>query len=62
MQASNAGGSGAPSDIWSFTTQFAYQQPVASRPSNNATNQLTTLDLFWQGVADATNYELQVSS
>jgi hypothetical protein len=63
VSATNTGGTGAWSGMWSFTTIIATPiAPTLALPSNNATNQLTSPTLSWSTVAGATTYNVLVSS
>jgi len=48
-------------DIWKFTT-LPEITPTLSTPTNNTTNLTLLPELNWQSVANATSYELQVST
>ncbi|OGS36050.1 MAG: hypothetical protein A2293_05950 [Elusimicrobia bacterium RIFOXYB2_FULL_49_7] len=58
--ATNLNGTGNWSSKYAFTTRISAPTPVS--PSNNATNQTTSLKLSWNTVATATSYGIQVSS
>jgi hypothetical protein len=64
VNAKNAGGTGAFSTVWSFTTR-PLQPPVAptlAAPANASSNVAVNPTLSWNVSADATEYTLQVSA
>lgn len=62
--ASNSGGSGPSSEIWSFTVIGGNPPPapVLLTPANGATCIMVTPILDWQSVAEAESYRIQVST
>ncbi len=58
-----AGGNGAWSSVWHFTTvgENRLSQPAPVSPSNGSTGMLTYPILSWNAVSGATFYQLQVS-
>jgi hypothetical protein len=61
--ATDAGGTGVWSGIWSFTTVVeAPVAPTLSTPTNGATGQATSLTVSWGTVSSATSYAVQVST
>jgi hypothetical protein len=63
VNAKNAGGTSAWSDVWSFTTvPPAAGAPTLSSPSNSATNQPLSLSLTWNTVSGASTYRVQLST
>ncbi|MBS1903833.1 MAG: T9SS type A sorting domain-containing protein [Bacteroidetes bacterium] len=62
VTASNSGGSGSQSDIWSFTTASkSLTIPTLISPPDNSANQDTTLMFVWSKIKNATGYRLQIS-
>jgi hypothetical protein len=59
--AKNAGGSGAWSSVFSFTTKVL-AAPALVSPANSAILTSSSVTLVWGTVADAITYRLQVSS
>lgn len=63
VRARNNDGYGQWSDTWSLTTIVPLPAQVAlSSPTNNSTGQNTSLFVYWNSVAHAATYELQVST
>jgi hypothetical protein len=62
VSATNAGGTGGWSSVWSFTTIAIPGTPTLTSPSNNATNQSTALTLNWSTVTSASTYNVLVST
>lgn len=63
VRARNNDGFGQWSDVWSFTTIVPLPAQVTlSSPTNNSTGLNTSLLLYWNNVAYAATYELQVST
>ncbi len=61
--ATDAGGTGVWSSVWSFTTQAgAPIAPTLATPSNGAISQPLSLTLTWGSVANAVTYEAQVAT
>jgi hypothetical protein len=60
VNATNAGGPGAWSAVWDFTTIVA--APVLAYPSDNAINIPTSMTLSWNPAANAVSYLVEVSS
>lgn len=60
VNARNADGTSAWSDVWSFTTKLA--APVLASPPSGSIDHPTTLTLSWNSVGGATSYGLQVST
>lgn len=63
VRASNAGGDGVWSQVWSFTTTVATPPaPTLIYPANGATNIPLTPTMDWSDVSGATSYRLQIST
>ncbi|MBI4548141.1 MAG: choice-of-anchor D domain-containing protein, partial [Ignavibacteriae bacterium] len=63
VNAKNAAGTSAYSEIWHFTTIIAAPAaPTLTSLPNGATDQPTTVTLSWNASARATTYRLQVST
>ena len=63
VNAKNAGGTSAWSDIWSFSTvPPAAGAPTLVSPTNSATNQPLNFTLLWAAVSGASSYRVQVST
>ncbi len=63
VNATNAGGTGAWSSPFDFSTlQGAPSAPVLAFPAQGAANQPLSLSLVWNRVAAATSYRVQVST
>jgi aqualysin 1 len=65
VNASNAGGTGPWSTVWSFTTAGGGSPPAAPTlvsPANGAPNVSRTTTLTWNASAGATSYHVQVST
>jgi photosystem II stability/assembly factor-like uncharacterized protein/transposase-like protein len=63
INAKNAGGTSAWSDIWSFATvPPAAGAPTLVSPTNSATNQPLSMSLTWNPVAGAATYRVQLST
>jgi hypothetical protein len=62
VNAKNAAGTSAWSNVWSFTTVVAAPlRPILAFPSNGATDQSTTIQLSWNSATGAETYHLQVA-
>jgi uncharacterized delta-60 repeat protein len=61
-RASNSAGNGAWSSIWSFTTLAPAATPTLLSPANATSNISLTPAFDWNDAANATGYELQVST
>jgi len=63
VNASNAGGTGAWSQVWSFTTSEAPPvAPTLISPTNTSVNIPLTPTLTWNSVPNATSYRVQVAT
>jgi hypothetical protein len=63
INAKNAGGTSAWSDIWSFSTVPPVAgAPVLVSPTNSAVNQPLTLTLLWAAISGASTYRVQFST
>jgi hypothetical protein len=63
VNAANSLATSAWSSIWSFTTVYQIPAtPYLASPSNGSNGQPLSLSLHWNSVANATTYNLQVSS
>ena len=63
VNATNSGGTGNWSQVWSFTTSEAPPiAPTLVSPANNSTDIPLTPTLIWNGVSGATSYRVQVST
>jgi len=61
-RASNSAGNGAWSSIWNFTTLAPAATPTLLSPTNSTNNVSLTPAFDWNDAANATGYELQVST
>ena len=61
-RASNSAGNGSWSNIWSFTTLAPAATPTLLSPANSTNNISLTPAFDWNDAANATAYELQVST
>ncbi len=63
VNATNAGGAGVWSDVWTFTTNVATPvPPVLTLPADGATNVPTSTSLAWDASDGATSYDIQLST
>jgi hypothetical protein len=62
VNATGAGGTGAYSLLWQFTTGNIPSVPILSSPLNNAMNQPVSLTLRWNSSSGATTYNIQLST
>ncbi len=63
VSATNTGGTGPYSVIWSFSTLLPPPPPpVLSQPPNGSVDRPTTLTLSWSSSATATSYRVQVAT
>ena len=62
VNATNPGGTGAWSSVWSFSTIPIPAAPVTSAPASAATDQPVSLTLSWGAATNAVSYGLQVST
>jgi len=61
VRAVNEGGEGEWSEVWTFFTEYALEQPVLANPADEASDLPTSLSLSWNPVTDAIDYQLQVA-